>query len=378
VVAPVIAHAASLESGIPDDPGRAGVPGGWEAMQWNFLPGAGVDAPRAWTNLNAIGHPGGQGVTVAVLDTGVAYAARGGLLPSPDFAPRTFVKGVDLCAHDAQVLACRGRDEFPEDRNGHGTHVAGTIAEATGNGIGLTGLAYGARIMPVKVLNSHGDGDEETIAQGIRYAAKAGVDIINLSLEFNAGTVAGEIPDIIDALAYARRRGVLVVGAGGNQAGTAVAYPARAADVLSVGATTEHGCVAAFSNQGTRLDVVAPGGGEDAPGLTGDAICHPSPDRGRDIFQLTYRSPADRRFDYPDGYEGTSMAAPAVSATAALVIASGVLGSKPSPEAIIGRLKATARDLGPPGADRRYGAGLIDAGAATDPAVPVTPAPAGA
>jgi serine protease len=315
-------------------------------------------------------------VTVAVLDTGVAYAARGGLSPSPDFAPHTFVKGVDLCAHDAEVLACRGRDEFPEDRNGHGTHVAGTIAEATGNGIGLTGLAYGARIMPVKVLNSQGDGDEETIAKGIRYAAKAGVDIINLSLEFNAGTVADEIPDIIDALAYARRRGVLVVGAAGNEADAAVAYPARAADVLSVGATTEHGCVAAFSNQGSRLDLVAPGGGEDVPGLTADAICHPSADRGRDIFQLTYRSRTDRRFDYPDGYEGTSMAAPAVSATAALVIASGILGHKPSPEAIIGRLKATARDLGPTGVDRRYGAGLIDAGAETDPAVPVAPAPA--
>jgi serine protease len=377
----VVAHAAAVEPFVPNDPGEAGVAAGWQRLQWNFLPGVGVDAPRAWANLRAVGRPGAKGVTIAALDTGVAYADRGGMRRSPDFRPAQFVKGYDFCAHDGTALACSGRDAFPEDRNGHGTHVAGTLAEATDNGVGLTGLAYGARIMPVKVLNSDGAGDEASIASGIRFAAKRGVDIINMSLEFDSDVQADEIPDILDALTYARRKGVLVVGASGNEGRSAVAYPARAGDVLSVGATTEHGCVSDYSNQGSRLDLVAPGGGKDAAVPAG-GLCQPQPEAGRDIFQETYRGRHNRSFGFPPDYEGTSMAAPAVSGTAALVIASGVLGPDPSPSAIEARLKATARDLGPPGIDPQHGAGLIDAGAATDPAIPVTaptpppPAPA--
>jgi serine protease len=367
----VVAHAAAVEPYVPNDPGLAGVAAGWQQLQWNFLPGAGVDAPRAWANLRAVGRPGGRGVVIAALDTGVAYADRDGLKRSPDFAPGQFVKGYDFCAHDGATLACSGRDAYPEDRNGHGTHVAGTLAEATDNGVGLTGLAYGARIMPVKVLNSEGAGDESSIAAGIRFAAKRGADIINLSLEFDSEVRADEIPDILDALVYARRKGALVVGASGNEGRTAVAYPARAADVLSVGATTEHGCLSDYSNQGTRLDLVAPGGGKDAA-VAAVGLCQPQTEPGRDIFQQTFRGLRDRRFGFPGDYEGTSMAAPAVSATAALIIASGILGADPTPEAIEARLKATARDLGAPGVDQQYGAGLIDAGAATDPAIPVT------
>jgi serine protease len=368
----VVAHAAAVTPYVPDDPGQAGVVAGWQQMQWNFLPGVGVDAPRAWANLLAVGRPGGRGVIIAALDTGVAYATRDGMERSPDFTSSQFVKGYDFCAHDGVELACSGRDAFPEDRNGHGTHVAGTLAEATNNGIGLTGLAYGARIMPVKVLNSDGAGDEASIAAGIRFAAKHGADIINLSLEFDSDVTAGEIPDILDALRYARSRGVLVIGASGNEGRRAVAYPARADDVLSVGATTEHGCLSDYSNQGTRLDLVAPGGGSDAAVPAG-GLCQPAPTAGRDIFQETYRGRHNRTFGFPSDYEGTSMAAPQVSATAALIIASGILGPDPSPEALKARLKSTARDLGPPGPDEQYGAGLIDAGAATDPAVPVTP-----
>jgi serine protease len=367
----VVAHAAAAEPFVPNDPGEAGVAAGWQQMQWNFLPGVGVDAPRAWANLRAVGRPGGRGVVIAALDTGVAYANRSGMKRSPDFRPSQFVKGYDFCAHDGTVLACSGRDEFPEDRNGHGTHVAGTLAEATDNGVGLTGLAYGARIMPVKVLNSDGAGDEASIASGIRFAAQHGADIINMSLEFDSDVQADEIPDILDALGYARRKGALVVGASGNEGRSAVAYPARAGAVLSVGATTEHGCVSDYSNQGSRLDLVAPGGGKDAAVAAG-GLCQPQPEAGRDIFQETYRGRQNRTFGFPHDYEGTSMAAPAVSATAALVLASGVLGASPSPGALESRLKATARDLGTPGADPQYGAGLIDAGAATDPAVPAT------
>jgi len=166
---------------------------------------------------------------------------------------------------------------------------------------------------------------------------------------------------------YANRRGVVVVGASGNEGVTAVAYPAKASTVIAVGATTEHGCLADYSNQGRELDIVAPGGGADAD-LT-DPGCAPAAKPGRDIFQLTYTSAASRTFGFPAGYEGTSMAAPHVSAAAALVIASGVIGAKPTPSAVLTRLQATAHDLGAPGNDPLYGAGLLDAAAATAPAV---------
>ena len=358
----VVAHASAY---FPRDPGNSGVRGGWEALQWNFLSDTGVDAPDAWQNLIDAGRPGASGVVVAVLDTGVAYTNYGrchrtitstrvvGCRRSPDFYARDFVPGYDFVDHDRR----------PSDENGHGTHVAGTIGESTGNDVGVTGLAYGARIMPVRVLDRLGEGESAEIAAGIRWAARHGAKVINLSFEFGTQVTRDEIPDILAALRDARRRNVLVVGASGNTAARSLAYPARASDVLSVGATTQHGCVAEYSNKGAGLDLVAPGGGVDA-NVPGDPNCRPREPAGSSIFQMTF-DPSVRRFGLPGGYVGTSMAAPHVSAAAAMVIASGVLGANPTPAAIEARLKATARDLGPPGPDARYGAGLLDAARAT-------------
>jgi serine protease len=343
---------------IPDDPGRDHVLGGWQAVQWNFSGPFGVNAPGAWDNLARAGRPGAAGVVVAVLDTGVAYSDRGRFRRSPDLRGDRFVRGYDFI----------DGDPYPNDFNGHGTHVASTIAESIDNGVGVTGLAFGAKLMPVRVLDRSGEGDSAAIARGIRFAARKHADIINLSFEFGRRVNARQIPDILDAIRFARRNGVLVVGASGNEAST-VAYPARDDDVLSVGATTEHGCIASYSNQGPTLDLVAPGGGPAAE-IEGDPNCR-QPRDGRDIVQMTFTSSL-RRFGLPDQYQGTSMAAPHVSGTAALVIASGVIGAHPAPDAIEARLKATARDLGAPGPDPLYGAGLIDATAATTPA----PAPA--
>ena len=342
---------------IPNDRGTGPAPGDWRLLQWNFAGPFGVNAPEAWGNVAAAGAPGGRGVIVAVLDTGVAYANHGPFRRSPDLSRFGFVGGYDFIA----------RNRFPYDRNGHGTFVAGTIAEATDNRYGLTGLAFGARIMPVRVLDAQGEGEASTIAEGVRFAVRHGARVVNLSLEFSSNVRASDIPELIDALRFARRHGVFVVAAAGNEAHTAIAYPARAPNVVAVGATTEHGCLADYSNDGSGLTLVAPGGGADA-NLPGDPNCHPEQPPGRDIFQVTFTGSSPRRFGVPSGYEGTSMAAPHVAAAAALVIASRVIGRRPTAAQITARLRASARKLGGGGDERLYGAGLLDIGAATAPA----------
>jgi serine protease len=356
VVALVAAGPAAAAPFFPDDPGSTGRPGGWAEEQWNFAGPYGVGAPGAWGNLIAAGAPGGRGVTIAVLDTGIAYANHPPFRRSPDLKRSSFVRGYDFVGHDP----------FPEDRNGHGTHVASTIAEATNNHYGLTGLAYGARIMPVRVLDRTGGGDPRVIARGVRFAARHGAKIINLSLDFATSVRARQIGGLVGAITAAYRRGILVVASAGNSGASVVAEPARALHALAVGATTEHGCLASFSNRGSGLDLVAPGGGDDAA-LPDDPACVAGR-AGRSIYQVTLVGPRFGDFGIPRDWMGTSMAAPHVSATAALVIASGVIGRDPSPAAVKQRLEQTARDLGAPGYDTRYGWGLVDAAAATAPA----------
>jgi serine protease len=358
-----IAHASGF---IPNDTGVSSVLGQWQSLQWNFTGPFGVDAPDAWQQAIAMGAPGGRGVTVAVLDTGVAYENHGRFRRDPDLYANRFVKPYDFV----------DGDRHPNDENGHGTHVTGTIAQKTNNDLGLTGLAYGVDIMPVRVLDAHGEGDAGAIARAIRYAARNKADVINMSLEFDSSITASQIPDIVSAIRFAHHKGSVVVGAAGNAAETAVAYPARTNYVISVGGTTEHGCEADYSNSGTGLDVVAPGGGDDAPlddNPSDLQNCHPD-QRGRDIYQVTFTRDV-RSFGIPSNYEGTSMACPHVSAIAALIIATGVIGKHPKPQAVEARIKATVRDLGPPGVDRRYGAGLVDAYQAINPAFQA-PAPA--
>lgn len=377
LVATLLAHAASAAATprlepigratafVPNDPGKGVTPGGWQQDQWNFTGPYGVDALGAWANLIAARRPGGAGVVVAVVDSGVAYRSRPPFRRSPDLQSFRFVRGYDFVDDDP----------YPDDVSGHGTHVASTIAEATNNGISLTGLAYGVKIMPVRVLDRHDEGSSTDIARGIRWAAARGADVINVSIEFSADIAASEVRNVVKAIAFAHSQGATVVAAAGNAGGDRVVLPARAPHTISVGATTEHGCLSSFSNVGRDLDLVAPGGGSDAE-LPDDPRCDPSDDTLRDIFQLTFVSRGKRSFGVPDRFEGTSMAAPHVSATAALVIASGVVGPDPTPAAVEKRLEATARDLGAPGRERRYGSGLLDAETATRAGPPVRrPAP---
>jgi serine protease len=357
VVHAVPNYVAKANAFIPNDPGREG-PGGWANLQWNFTGPFGIDAPNAWQNTINAGAPGGAGTIVAVLDTGVAYrnSGDGKFFKAPDLDRKRFVSGHDFVRSDS----------FPYDRNGHGTFVAGVIAQSTNNAIGVTGLAYKARIMPVRVLDFEGKGDVATIARGIRFATRHHAKVVNMSFEFDIGLTAAQIPDVISALRRANRAGVVLVAAAGNTEDTRVAYPARAKHTIAVGATTEHGCLAEYSNTGSGLDLVAPGGGADAA-IDGDPNCRPLEDPGRDIYQYTFRGTSPRRFGLPGGYEGTSMAVPHVSATAALIFGENLLGPRPAPEAITGQLERTARDLGKPGFDNLYGYGLLNGSAATAP-----------
>jgi serine protease len=334
---------------IPNDPAFG--------RQWNLYDLFGINMPEAWELAAVRGAPGGTGAVVAVLDSGVAYERYRRFRRAPDLRAGTFVRGYDFVDHD----------RHPNDEFGHGTHVAGTIAQATNNWVGTAGIAYGAKIMPLRVLDGAGVGDSAAIARGIRYAARRGAHVINLSLEFGPGVRAAEIPDVLSAVRFARRRGSVVVGAAGNEDLT-IAYPARAEQVLAVGATTITGCEAAYSNAGRDLDVVAPGGGWDAANTRSPwDLDHCRPDiPGKPIVQQTFtRDGWIRSFSLRGPlYEGTSMASPHVAAIAALVIATGRLGPNPAPQMVEDHIKATARDAGVPGFDRYYGYGIVDAAAA--------------
>ncbi len=362
---------------VPDDPGTlegaseaAASAGGWALKQWDFLPfeGAptsrlptspgGIDAVDAWRKLAEVGRPGAEGVTVAVLDTGIAYRNQGSaFLRSPDFAALQFVKGHDFIDDD----------RVPLDENGHGTHVAGTIGEKTDNAIGLTGLAYGARLMPVRVLDKHGRGEATDIAKGIRFAISHHAEVINMSFNFGCGK---KVPEVDEALREAYARGVVTVASVGNIGSEGcVSEPATGPRVIGVGGSTEGGCLGDYSLAGKGVDLVAPGGGNPIAGCPSVSA--------RPIYQVTLRKGATNLFAIPGDYVGTSMAAAHVSGVAAMVLAADTYagprfvpetesGAKSRVNGVAKQLRRTARDLGLPATEQ--GAGLIDAAAATEPA----------
>jgi serine protease len=346
---------------VPNDSGvarKAGPAGGWQSAAWNLAGPFGVRAPLAWDLARLSGMPGGRGIRVAVLDTGVAYADRPPYRRSPDLPRGRILRGYDFVA----------RDRYPNDANGHGTFVATTIAGAADNAYGMPGLAYAADVIPVRVLNAEGEGMSSRIAEGIRYAVGRGARVLNVSIELfdpfylQAQSITAA-PEIRSALRYAASRGAVVVAAAGNRASAAVPSRTLATHIVYVGGSTEHGCLGGYSNYGPGLDLVAPGGGGDRR-VPGDPDCRRTRTPGRNIAQVTFRRRAPGRFVVPAGYKGTSMAAPHVTAAVALLLGARTLGSQPAPAAVEARLARTARDLGPAGTDRWFGAGLLDAAAA--------------
>ena len=372
----VATASAAAPFALPNDSGSlsggaeaASTAGDWAYKQWNFLDfepeaglrmptsAGGIDAVGAWRNLDAAGHPGAAGVVVAVLDTGVAYRNYPpDFRRSPDLSASEFAKGYDFVDHDS----------VPLDENGHGTHVASTIAERTGNGIGLTGLAYNATIMPVRVLDAQGRGRASEIAKGIRYAVRHGAQVINMSFNFGCGK---RVPEVDEALREAYARGVVTVASAGNLGSeTCVSEPATGPRVIAVGGSTEGGCLGSYSLTGEAIDLLAPGGGQPVPGCPLISA--------RPIYQVTLRRHNPAKFGIPGDYVGTSMAAAHVSAVAAMVLAADTYGgpriypeseqgAKDRVNSVARQLRRTARSLGL--SRNKQGAGLIDAAAATAP-----------
>jgi serine protease len=308
-----------------------------------------INMEPAWDIEN-----GDPGVVVAVLDTGVAYEDYGEsssdiYYRASDLAGTSFVAGYDFV----------NLDNHPNDDDGHGTHVTGTIAQTTNNASGVAGIAYECSIMPVKILDNWGLGTSAGLANGIIWAVDHGARVINMSLGFDPGVFPGQT--VANAVTYAYNHGVVLVAAAGNSGDAVVSYPAAFNEVISVGATHSGDARAYYSQYGEALELVAPGG---------DAV-----DRNQDgyidgVLQQTF-SGTPSNFGYYFMI-GTSMATPHVSGLAGLLLSQDV---SRTPAQIRQILHETAVDLGAPGWDVEYGYGRIDAYAALTQTPPVTNEP---
>jgi serine protease len=315
--------------------------------QWNLHDSSngGINVEAAWAVST------GSGVVVAILDTGIAYENYSGKKPggsnmsyqqAPDLAETLFVSGFDFV----------NNDEHPNDDSvsAHGTHIAGTIAQSTHNGIGTAGVAFDAYLMPVKVLNNLGLGTYADIAEGVIWATDNGANVINLGFGGNEPSTVLE-----RAIAYSYNRGVTLIAAAGNDGVGGVSYPAAYDDyVIAVGATRYDETLAYYSNFGLNLDLVAPGGDLNID-QNGDNF-------GDGILQQTYKADSFGTISWGYGFmEGTSMAAAHVSGVAALLIANG---NTTSPAEVRQALESTAEDKDIAGWDIKYGWGIVDAFAA--------------
>lgn len=314
----------------------------------------------AWENFP---RARGQDILVGVLDSGVDYR-------HPDLALNIArdeaglpIK-IDALGMAGRVDSCLGLDYSADsayrdtnhpgpDGNGHGTHVAGIIAAVANNLTGLkanvVGVAPEARIVDIKAMDCEGGGTDDVIAVGIRRAVDLGVRVLNMS-------IGGEepAPILAEAIAYGQARGVLFVVAAGNGSGVPVYYPAAYPGVVAVGALDTRGRRASYSNVGSELAVMAPGGGINQ---TAEGILSTLP---------TYEhvlSAGRTQGSWPGHgrVSGTSQASPVVAGVAALL-----LSQEPtlSPDQVRLRLLASSKDMGSNGFDKDTGWGMVDAAAA--------------
>lgn len=288
---------------IPNDPN-------W-GLQYGLI---NIRAPQGWDLAT-----GSDSVTIAIIDTGVDYGHL-------DLASK-LVAGYDFVNKDAD----------PQDDNGHGTHVAGIAAASSNNGTGIAGVSWGARIMPVKVLDSAGRGTYANTALGVLWAVDHGAQVINLSL---GGTGPSSV--LADAINYAHGQSVVIVAAAGNTGANFVLYPARYPNVIAV-AKTNNTNNWDVSNYGPEIDLSAPGA-------------------------LIY-STVVGGYDYKSG---SSMSTGYVSGLAAILKG---IGGNVSPDVIETQMESTALDIEFAGWDEYTGAGLIQMDAAILLALPPTSIP---
>ena len=284
-------YVASVSETTPSDPYF--LPNQWDMQR--------IQAPAAWDITCGL-----DSVIVAVVDTGVDYN-------HPDLAAR-IVAGYDFYNGDSD----------PIDDHGHGTSVAGVIGASTDNGIGVAGITWHPKVMPIKVASASGSAPYYAIARGITYAADNGARVVNISI---AGSMSSST--LTNAVDYAYQRGCLVVAASGNNAVSVVYYPAGCPNALAVGASDQYDQLTSYSNYGSALDVVAPGS----------------------AYTTT------RGGGY-GGFGGTSSATPHAAGVAALVIS---MNPYLSAAEVAGIVTASADDLGAPGWDQYTGWGRVNA-----------------
>lgn len=264
-------------------------------------------------NLPAIGTEKGWSVTRGSKDVKIAVVDTGADLNHPDLSGR-LAKGYNVLA----------KNSHPDDDNGHGTHVAGIIAAVTNNGEGVAGITWFNPIMPVKVMNAEGIGGSLDVAEGIRWAADHGADVINLSLGNYQSSLVLE-----DAIRYALDKDIVVVAAAGNDNTNQPSFPAALPGVISVAAVDWKGKRAPFSNYGDHIDIAAPG------------VYIPSTFTDGQYASLT----------------GTSMAAPHVSALAGLIRS---VNPDLTNTEVVEIITQTTQKVGLDGLSIYYGNGIID------------------
>lgn len=340
---PVGESPASMSARAEGTPGLEGASPNW-ILRASYLPNdprfgeqwhmSQIHAPEAW-DVSA-----GAGAVVAVLDTGVTFetdARNGDIKLLEDLEGTRWVAGYDFVNERTCAV----------DDHAHGNHVAGTIAQTTHNGKGVAGVANQAAIMPVKVLSKFGSGTLQQIADGIRFAADHGADVINMSL----GGGPANVP-MRTACEYAREKGVVVVCAAGNESAPIVSFPAAYEACVAVSAVNSIEQKTFYSNWGDEIAVAAPGG--DLEDHNGDGIAD-------GVLQNTIEPGKPSKPGYYS-FIGTSMASPHAAGVVALIKSMGVT----TPDAAERVLKASCKPLEQPEDDNFYGAGRIDARAAVD------------